>query len=148
MQESIVNAPHWLQLVLAALASLIARDGIVKLYHVWLNRNKPAVEIHRTREEATEIQVRSSSAAGDAVIRFMDRLTVAQETIDRLRNERDEWELKSFDLQVKLKEVQTEFNQLAVQAKLDNYQIRKQMGFIEMKNLKEEYLQLDAPKEE
>lgn len=94
MQESPVF-PHWIQTALGWLASGIAGGAIVRAYTVWLNRRKPAAEIHVTEATATEITVRASSTAGDAVMRMMDRLDSAQLTIDRLRGERDDWRMEA-----------------------------------------------------
>lgn len=138
--------PHWMQLALTALASILSGIGIDKLYNTWLNRKKPSAEIHLTEATATEVTVRARSTAGDAMVRMMDRLDVAQITIDRLRCERNSWELKAFDLQVELRDSRDANGQLMTQAKLDNYHIRKQAAFIESQNLKEKYLQLDQPK--
>jgi len=103
MQEAAGTIPHWMQIALTVLASSVTGIGIDRLYNNWLNRKKPAAEIHVTEANATEIKIRSSAAAGDAVVRFMDRLDTAQatidriraesqETIDRLRAERDAWQ--------------------------------------------------------
>lgn len=139
MQET-GSIPHWMQLALTGIASLLSGIGIDKLYNTWLNRQKPAAEV-------AEITVRSHSTAGDAVIRMMTRLDNAQATIDRLRAERDQWELKSFDLQLELRDSRTVNVQLMTQAKLDNHHMRKQMNFIDMKNLKQEFIDLDNPKD-
>lgn len=84
MQET-GTIPHWIQLALTALASVVSGIGIDKLYNTWLNRKKPAAELHLTEETAAEIKVRAHSTAGDALARMMDRLDVAQATIDKLR---------------------------------------------------------------
>lgn len=147
MQETLANPPQWLQLALTAVAAVLSGIGIDRIYNSWLNRRKPASEIHLTDETAAEVRVRSQSAAGDAVIRMMDRLDTAQLTIDRLRLERDEWEMKAFDLELELKDSRTANGLLTAQAKIDNHYLRKQMSFIEMKNLKDEYIALDTPRE-
>lgn len=92
MQESINSIPQWMQLALTAVASALSGVGIDRLYNSWLNRKKPASEIHLTEASTDEVIVRASSSAGDAVIRMMDRLSSAQEVIDRLRAERDAWQ--------------------------------------------------------
>ena len=91
MQET-GTIPHWIQLALTALASVVSGIGIDKLYNTWLNRKKPAAELHITEETATEIRLRSHSTATDIVVKMMDRLDAAQVTIDRIRGERDAWE--------------------------------------------------------
>lgn len=107
MQDSLANPPQWLQLALTAVVSLIAREGIVKFWNTWLNRKKPASEIHLTEATATEIKVRAHSSAADALGRMMDRLDAAQvttdglhETIGRLRSERDEWKMRAELLEI------------------------------------------------
>lgn len=145
MQESL-TLPAWLQTALGFVASFVTGATIFKLVDIWLNRKKPAAEIEVTQATATEITVRSHSTAGDAVIRMMTRLDKAQSTIDRLRSERDEWEMKAFDLQVELKDSRTANALLAAQAKLDNHHIRKQAAFIEARELKADFLKLDEVK--
>lgn len=92
MQEGILTPSNWKQTLLGWLASFLVGGGIVKVYITWLNRNKPAAEVHVAEATATEITVRTGSTAGDAIIRFMGRLEQAQASIDRLRVERDAWE--------------------------------------------------------
>jgi chromosome segregation ATPase len=91
MQES-PAFPQWIQTAFGWLASGVAGGLIVRLYTTWLNRKKPAAEIHVTEATAAEIVVRASSSAGDAVMRMMDKLASAQATIDRVRQERDAWQ--------------------------------------------------------
>lgn len=87
--------PSWIHTALTSLVSLLAGGGIVKAYNVWLKRKLPAAEINQTEAETLEINVRSTAAAGDSVMRMMDRLVRAQADIDRLRSERDEWKLQA-----------------------------------------------------
>lgn len=110
MQDSLANPPHWLQLALTAVVSLIAREGIVKFYNTWLNRKKPAAEIYKTEAETTEVHVRARSSAVDTLDRMMDRLDGAQVTIDglydtinRLRSERDEARMREDLLKIEAK---------------------------------------------
>lgn len=84
--------PHWIPTALGWLASGVAGGLIVRLWTTWLNRKKPAAEIHVTEATAGEIKVRASSSASDAIMRMMEHLGRAQETIDRLRAERDAWQ--------------------------------------------------------
>jgi chromosome segregation ATPase len=110
MQDILTNPPQWLQTAFTVLASAVTGGGIVKLYNVWLNRNKPAAEIHLTEATAAEIKVRAHSNAGDALTRMMDRLDGAQVTIDglydtinRLRSERDEFKMRKELLEIEAK---------------------------------------------
>lgn len=90
MQEGFSS--NWTQIAFGFLASFLAGGGFYKLFNTWLHRNKPAADISLTEATAAEVHVRAGSAAGDAVVRFMNRLDTAQVTIDRLRAERDAWE--------------------------------------------------------
>lgn len=148
MQDGLSPSPAWLQSAFGWIASFVAGGTIFKLVDVWLNRKKPAAEVHVTHATAQEITVRSHMTAGEALAKMMDRLDQAQATIDKVRDESSGWEMKAFDLQMELKDVKTINAQLIAQATLDNYQIRRQMAFIEMKNLKDEYIALDLPKEQ
>lgn len=110
MQESIPQVPHWLQTAFTVVASLITGGGIVKLYNTWLNRHKPASEIHITEAQATEIKVRAHSNAGDSLTRMMDRLDASQvtmdglyETLSRVRGERDEWKMRAELMEIETK---------------------------------------------
>lgn len=147
MQESPTTSLTWTQLALSILATLLTGGGIFKLIDTWRYRKKPAADVDVVEATATEIKVRSHSTAGDSLARMMDRLDQAQLVIDRLRDERNDWELKAFDLQVELKESRIALGQLEAQAKLDNHQVRKQMAFIEARGLKEIYVALDKPRE-
>jgi hypothetical protein len=91
MQQS-PYIPQWMQLALTGLASAFGGIGIDRLYNSWLQRRKPDAEIHRTHAESAEIFIRAGAAASDSVARMMDRLDLAQLTIDRLRQERDAWQ--------------------------------------------------------
>lgn len=118
MQESPVVLPHWIQTAFGWLASGVAGGLIVRLYTTWLNRKKPAAEVELTQANATEVTVRAYSAAGDAVGRMLDRLDVAQLTIDRLRNERDEWRLKAVKAEDDARTAQLFTEQLTAAGKL------------------------------
>lgn len=118
MQESPVVLPHWIQTAFGWLASGVAGGLIVRLYIIWLNRKKPAAEIELTQANATEVTVRAYSAAGDLVGRMMDRLDVAQLTIDRLRNERDDWRARAMNADDDAKAAQMFTDQLTAAGKL------------------------------
>jgi len=103
MQDSPIGIPHWVQLALTGLAGILSKVGIDRLYSAYLNRHKPAADVHLTEASATEITLRTTANAGDAMMKFMDRLDLAQttidrvraesqQTIDRLRAERDSWQ--------------------------------------------------------
>jgi hypothetical protein len=92
MQEGINASPEWMHIAFRMLSSFTAGAAVYKLIQVWLNRKKPAAEVHLTQATAAESYVRAGSSAGDAIVRFMNRLDEAQITIDRLRGERDGWQ--------------------------------------------------------
>ena len=114
-----------MQLALTAVASILSGVGIDKLYNSWLNRKKPASEIHVTEATASEIHVRAGSTAGDAVIRMLSRLDHAQETIDRLRAERDSWQDEYDKVFVQRDQLILERDKLRRETKLYDDQIRQ-----------------------
>lgn len=111
MQESPIAWPHWIQTAFGWLASGVAGGLIVRLYTTWLNRRKPAAEIHRTHAESTEIFIRAGAAASDSISRMIEKLELAQErsltTIDRLRQERDGWK-REYDREFRLRKEKEE----------------------------------------
>lgn len=135
MQPDISSIPHSLLQVLSlVLASSLGWVG------GWLTRRKREPhEIAKIAAETRQINVSTD-------VSLIQAATVAIAKAERLQQERDHWEMKAFDLQVELKEVQEENAQLTTQARIDNYQIRRQMAFIEMKGLREEYIAMDKPK--
>lgn len=77
---------------------------------LYQNRKKPIVEVQKVAAETTEITVRSHATAGDSMIRMMNRLDDALDTIDRIRGERDDlreqcdkqsMELESYERQMR-----------------------------------------------
>lgn len=110
MQDQTNAIPHWVFTVLQSLAAAGLGGLIVRLYELYQNRKKPIVEVQKTEAETTEITIRSHAAAGDSMIRMMDRLDDALNTIDRVREERDDlreltdkqgMELESYERQMK-----------------------------------------------
>lgn len=110
MQEQANAFPHWLYTVLQTFAAFGAGGVIVRLITLWQNRQKPVVEVKKVEAETTEITIRSHAAAGDSMIRMMNRLDHALNTIDQIRSERDDlreltdkqqMELESYDRQMK-----------------------------------------------
>lgn len=97
--EEAKTIPHWVIQALQSVALFLAGGTLYRIIALYLNRKKPKAEIHETEARATAITIRSSSNAGDAVIRMMDRLEETQEKIDNIRD--DSYDLKlRFDLQV------------------------------------------------
>lgn len=118
MQAGITTSPNWIQLAFGLLASFLAGGGFYKLINTWLNRRKPAAEVHLTEATAAEIVVRTGSSASDAMMRMMDRLDAAQVTIDRLRGERDDWRMQAVKADDDAKTAQLFVGQLNAAAKL------------------------------
>lgn len=124
MQNGILT-PNWLQLAFGLLASFLAGGGFYKLLNTWLHRKNPAAEINLTQATAAEVHVRAGSTAGDAVVRFMDRLDVAQITIDRLRAERDGWQDEYDKMFTSRAELLTENGKLKGEVKLYEEEINR-----------------------
>jgi hypothetical protein len=118
MQEGITASPTWIHTAAQWVVSFVVSGGILKLINLWQNRHKPRAEVHLTEESAAEIRVRASSSAGDAIMRFMDRLDTAQITIDRLRGERDSERLRADQADADAKAAQMFVEQLNRAAKL------------------------------
>lgn len=120
-------------LVYMGIASILGWLG-----HWFKDRKRQPHEIAKINAETRQIAVNTD-------VSLIQAATTAITKAERLQQERDHWELKSFDLEVELKEARAEIAQMTTQSRLDNYQIRRQMAFIEMKNLKDDYLALDTP---
>lgn len=114
MQEISNTSQSWANvfyLLVAGFLGYLARSGY-KWVTLWLNRRKPAAEVHEAAARTTEILVRSSSTAGDAVIRFMDRIETAQVKIDNLIEERDALERHVGKQQIELEFMDRELQKL------------------------------------
>jgi uncharacterized small protein (DUF1192 family) len=135
MQESILNPSHWLQTALTIIASLVTGGGIVKFYTTWLNRRRPAAEINVAQATATEITVRAGSTAGDAVVRMLARLDIAQETIDRLRSERDAWQDQYDQVFVQRDQLTVEVSKLKREVAFYDEEIKRMNATLTMKRL-------------
>lgn len=58
-------------------------------------RKKDNAETHESEARSRSLDVQSTVSAGDAVLRYIDRLSNAHATIDDLHRERDEWKEKA-----------------------------------------------------
>lgn len=110
MQQDTTAIPHWLFTIAYGLATFVGGGTAVKLILLYQNRKKPIVEVRKVEAETTEITIRSHAVAGDSMIRMMNRLDEALDTIDRIRAERDdlreksdkqEIEIESYDRQMR-----------------------------------------------
>lgn len=123
------TSPSWLYLALTSLVSIIAGGGAAHYFNTWLNRRKPAAEVHRSYEEAAEITIRGRAAAAESISRLMDRLERAQNDIDRLRTDRDDWKGKARLLEFDNEQMKTEQS-------LDKTQIKKLKGLLDVHGIK------------
>lgn len=147
-QHESPSYPHTLaQWFYIVVAWFLGNGVAAAILTLWQKRKHGPAEVRKLDAEARSIEIRDDIAIGDFVLKLTKDVAVAAIEAERLRDERNHWELKAFDLQVELKESRAENAQLMTQASLDNYQIRRQMAFIEMENLKEKYLATDRPKE-
>ena len=110
MQQDTTAIPHSVFTIAYLLATFIGGGAAYKFLELYLNRKKPVVEVQKVEAETTEITIRSHAVAGDSMIRMMDRLDDALNTIDALREERNdlrektdkqEMELESYERQMK-----------------------------------------------
>lgn len=142
-----------------SLDTLIPRDLLTLLYAAvagilgwaggWIKgRRRESAEIIHLTAQADKTSAEARQIDANTNLSLIQAAASALARAERLQAERDHWEARAFDLQVELKESREENGQLTVQSRLDNYQIRRQISFIEMKNLKDEYIALDKPKEE
>lgn len=118
MQQDSLAIPPWILESLKWLAGIGAGGLIVRFVTLYQNRHRPVAELHKTDAETTEITVRTSSNAGDAMMRMMDRLDVAQQNIDRLRIERDSWRVEALNAKDDAKTAQMFVDQLNAAARL------------------------------
>lgn len=129
----------WAQLVFYILASFIGGGTTYKLYNVWLNRKKPAAEIHATEAQAEKTRAEGRKINADADVQFSDiierlhaRIDQMQEGVDEIRGERDGYKLR-YELQ------QIELN-------LRDGQIKRMKGIMDAKGIK--MSDFDEPKRE
>ena len=125
MQENLATSPAWMQTAFGWIASFVAGGTIFKLIDIWLNRKKPAAELHVTEETATEIRLRSHSTATDIVVKMMNRLDEAQITIDRVRGERDAWEGQYGEVFTEKQQLKVENDKLKRELKLYDEEVKR-----------------------
>lgn len=146
---------QWLYILLV---TFLGGGGIGAGLTTWLRRKHGPAEVRKIDAETRSIIIRDDIALGDSVSRLIKE--VAQAALDA-EQRRQEWLLQEEQLRAKVlfwrskaEELDGELTDsrevnvvLQAQAKVDNYQLDKQMNFIKMKNLKDEYIALDRPKE-
>lgn len=78
----------WFWFILASFFTIGGSAG----FWSWLqNRRKTKAETHESQARTRNLDVQSSVSAGDLVLRYIDRLSNAQVTIDGLHRELAEW---------------------------------------------------------
>lgn len=102
----------WKQLAFYIVASFIGGGTTYKLYNIWLNRKKPAAEIHVTEAQAIKTRAEGRKINADADVQFSEiierlhaRIEQMQEKADEIVSERDDlklrYELQSIDLKLR-----------------------------------------------
>jgi len=124
--QSLSSYPHtWESLAWLLVATFVGGGGItgitIKAYSLYLNRNKPPAEIHKTEAEAEAINIQADVARFDLVARMMGRLDETHQSIEQLRRE-------CHALRDAVKNQQVELE-------LADYQLQKMYGFIKSKGL-------------
>lgn len=160
LQPETPNYPHtlaqWLYIVVAWFLGTGAATTVLTL---WQKRRHGPAEVRKMEAETRSIVVRDDIALGETVTRLIKEVAQAAREAEERRQQwllQEEqlrakvlfWRSKAEELDGKLTDSREANAVLRTQAKLDNYQIRKQMNFIEMRNLKDAYLALDKPRDE
>lgn len=135
MQPDISSIPQNLAQVLwLLLASSLGWIG------GWLTRRR------REPHEVAKLQAETRQINVETDVSLIQAATTAITKAERVQQERDHWELKAFDLQMKLTDANQENGQLRIEVTSMDRQMRKQMAFIVAKDLHDEYVKLDQPK--
>lgn len=157
MQESPVNSHSLAQVLWLLLASSLGWTGAE--LRSWLARRKrEPVELDKVRAETRSIHTSSDIAPLGITLETFREL---QAVIQKAETRREEWHLKeeqmrgqilfwrskAEELDGDLIDLREEIDHLKSQLKLNDYQLKRQMHFIEMKNLKDDYIALDTPRE-
>ena len=104
MQDNIFASLSWKQALLS-IFTMFGGGAAVKLYSVYLNRHKPAAEVHateagadKTRAEARKLNAEADVQFNSIVERLHIRIDEMAKAIDEIRAERDECKLQ-YELQ-------------------------------------------------
>jgi len=124
--QSLSSYPHtWESLAWLLVATFVGGGGItgvaIKAVSLYLNRNKPPAEIHKTEAEAEAINIQADVARFDLVARMMGRLEETHGSIEALHRE-------CHALRDTIKNQQVELE-------LADYQLQKMYGFVKSKGL-------------
>ena len=118
MQENATSIPDWLLPYLRNLASFGAGALILRLITIWQNRKKPAIEIEKLEDEATEIRIRSRAVAGDSWMRMMDRLEKTATINENLRTKNSDLQEKCDKLEIQAESYERQINRMSATLKL------------------------------
>lgn len=128
MQESLTSL-SLKQIAFGLLASFVGGSGAYKLFNIWLNRKKPAADIHVTEATAVKriAEARKLNAEADVQLSaIVERLHVRLDEVtlkaDAVRLERDNYKLRCELQQIELK--------------LRDDQIKKMKGILDLKGIK------------
>lgn len=139
MQENLYPSLTLKQLVFWTVASFIGGGGSFKLFSLFLNRKKPAAEIHATEAQATKTRAEARKINADADVQFEDivgrlhaRIDQMQQGVDEIRNDRDRFKLQC-ELHV-------------IDLKMADNQIKRMKGIMDAKGIK--LSDFDGPKDE
>lgn len=142
-----------------SLDTLIPRDLTTLLYVAiasilswiggWIRgRKRESAEIVHLGAQARKTDAEARQIEANTNISLTQAAAQALARAERLQAERDHWQLKAFDLQLEVKDVNARNAALMTQHRMDNVQLEQQMAFIKAKKLKREYIEFtDKPKE-
>jgi hypothetical protein len=152
MQQETTTTPHVWLLLSNVVTAILAVAGTLST--LWFKRKREPAEVRKIDAEAAAALI---SPVGITLETLREIQVVIQKAEDRreewrlreeqMRGQIIHWRSKAEDLDGQLADSRDANAQLMAQAKLNNYQLLKQMNFIIMKNLKDEYVALDQPKE-
>lgn len=156
MQQETSTIPHGWVLLSNALTAILTVVGT--LTALWFKRKREPAEIRRIDAEANSIKVTTEISPVGITL---ETLREIQSVIQKAEQRREDWLLKeeqmrtqivfwrnkAEELDGQLADSRSANEPLITQAKLNNYQLKKQMAFIESKDLKDEYIALDKPKD-
>lgn len=125
-----LSLPHLLYLAIAGFIGYFARKGHNWL-GVWLNRNKPAAEIHETQARADKTMAEAAEIRADTLERWLTRVDQMRTKVDALSEERDGLRLKN--------------QLLTIELRMHENDIKKMKGIMDAKGIK--LSDFDEPKQ-
>lgn len=131
MQSGIQSSLSWTQIAFGIVASFMGGGGAFKLFNSWLNRNKPAAEIHETEARAFKTTAEGTKLNADTLERWLTRVDQMRAKVDSLSEERD-----SLRLQNELQRIELTMHE---------HDIKKMKGILDARGIK--LSDYDEPKE-